>query len=735
MLVELAEPAEKTKIMTMKKIFIAFAVLLGAAQCMAQNQEITLGEWLTGRFYQHSVYGVMSMGNGVNFSTLNRGKIETYSYETGNKVGLLASLPAQTDGYELSADEKEILYYTDEKPIYRRSFYANYYVRNLATDKVTPLYTRPQRMASLSPDGNKVAFIIDNNILIKDLATGKTTNVTTDGETNKIINGVPDWVYEEEFEFNKAYEFSPCGKYLAYIKFDESRVKSYTLQFYQMPGSRYNPEANYPINYEYKYPKVGEDNSIVSVHIYNIETGETTTADLGSDTDIYVPRIQWIANTGTLCICRMNRLQNTLDLLRYNPESKTTVQFFQHKDPKYIEEDVMQNIIFINQGKEFIMMGEQTGYRHLHHYDISGKYLNAITSGEREVLEPYGYCEATKTIYYQGVGQNSTQTAIYAASLNGKKVTKLSTRDGSNDAEFSSNFKYYINYFSSANTPNLVTVNSNTGKEIRTLEDNAELKNTVKLYGEMYRELFAWKNSAGTELNGYLIKPADFDPNKRYPVLVVGYNGPNHCEATDEFCYDWMQLLAQKGYIIACTDTRGTGRKGTEFRKCTYGQLGKLETEDLVDFAKYLGGQQYVDGSRLGIWGWSYGGFMASNAMTRGAGSYKIGIAIAPVENWEYYDNIYTERYMGLPQQNYAGYRDNSPVKYADRLQGKLLLIYGAADDNVHPQNSMVFCEALVQANKDFDLMVYTNRNHSIYGGNTRMHLYSKIIKYVTDNL
>ncbi len=720
----------------LRYIFIAAVIVLGQIEAMAQTgREIMLEDWLYGKFYPRSVYGIKSMSDGIHYTTISRGRVEKFSYETGQMEELVAELPADTDGYDFSSDEKKIIYYTDEKPIYRRSFTANYYVMDIDSGYARPVFPTPQRMASLSPNGDKVAFISENNILLKDLKSGITTNVTTDGEANRIINGVPDWVYEEEFGFNKAYEFSPCGKYLAYIKFDESQVKSYTLQYYSNFSMRYNPEANYPTNYEYKYPKVGEANSEVSVHVYNIETGETMSADLGPDADIYVPSIQWISDTKALCISRMNRLQNKLELLRLDIRDGKTTKFFETSDPKYIEEEVARNIIFINQGKEFVLMGEQTGNRQLHRYDISGKYLNAITQGDREVIEPYGYCEDTKTMYYKGVGDNTTQTAIYSASISGNKSKKLSERNGSNDAQFSSNYKYFINFHSSARVPNIVTVNRSNGKSIRTLEDNASLMGTIKQYGEMYREFFTWKNSRGSELNGYMIKPADFDPHRKYPVLVVGYNGPNSNEVNDEFSYNWHQLLAQKGYIIACTDTRGTGRKGSQFRKCTYGQLGKLETDDLMDFAKYLGRQPYIDGGRLGIWGWSYGGFMASNLMTRGAGSYKVGIAIAPVESWEYYDNIYTERYMGLPGQNTAGYKDNSPIKYADRLEGRLLLIYGAADDNVHPQNSMVFCEALVQANKDFDLMVYTNKNHSIYGGNTRKHLYTKVIKYIIDNL
>lgn len=720
----------------MKKLLAIAAIAAASWPALGQNSKITVEDWLGGRFYQYSVYGIRPMNDGESYTTMRRGVISKTSYQTGDNLGTVAYLPSGTDDYEFSADEKKIIYRTNEEPIYRRSFYADYYIYDIATRHTDTLYSAaPQRMATLSPDCNKAAFILDNNIILKDLATGQLTSVTTDGKFNKIINGVPDWVYEEEFEFNKAYEFSPDGRYIAYIKFNEENVKSYTLQYFSGMTEEYDPEANYPVNYVYKYPKAGESNSIVSVHVYDIMTGKTHQADLGTNTDIYIPRIEWI-NQGDLCICKMNRLQNHLELLKLSSANWQTSKFFEDKDPKYIEEDVMQHIRFINGGREFIIMSEQSGSRQLYHYNIGGQLINKITSDPRhEVLEPIGYSEADKRVYYKAVGEKSTQEAIYSVGINGKKTTKLSLMDGTNDAEFSQGMKYFINFYSSATTPRYITVCDNKGKELRILQDNAQLKTIIQKYGMAQKEFFEFYNSIHDTLNAYIMKPADFDSSKKYPVLVVGYNGPNHCEVNDQFEYNWHQILAQKGYIVACIDTRGTGRKGSNFRKCTYGQLGKLETEDLADFAKWLRKQKYVDPNRLGIWGWSYGGFMVSNLMTRAAGSYNLGIAIAPVENWEYYDNIYTERYMGLPQQNHKGYTDNSPLKYANQLKGKLLLIYGSADDNVHPQNAMVFAEALVQANKEFDMAVYTNKNHGIYGGNTSRHLYNKIIKYIEDNL
>ena len=608
---------------------------------------------------------------------------------------------------------------------------------DLTSKECNPLSTEfeKQQLATFSPDGSKVAFVHENNLYVKTLSDDKIRQITTDGKKNFVLNGLPDWVYEEEFGFNKAFEFSNDGKYLAYIKFDETNVKEYTLQYYSAMTQNYNPEANYPYNYTYKYPKAGEDNSVVSVHVYDFESGETKKADIGSDTDIYVPRIQWMSTKNVLSIARLNRLQNKLNLLAFDVTKNTTTQFFELKDKKYIEEDCMSSITFLKDGNSFVIPTELDGYRNLYHYSTNGTLINKITSGKNEIVKLCGVDPDGKKVYFTGVGSNSTRTSVFVVDINGKNRKKITLREGSNDPEFSANFKYFINFYSNTTTPYYITVNNNKGKEIRVIEDNSDLKKTVETYGGIHKEMFAWKNSSGDSLNAYIIKPYDFDENKKYPVLVIGYNGPNYNMVNDDFDFDWTQVLAQKGYIVACTDTRGTGRKGAAFRKCTYGQLGNLETQDLVSFAKYLGNQKYIDSSRLGIWGWSYGGFMSSSVMTRGAGAYKLGIAVAPVEDWEYYDNIYTERYMGLPQDNAEGYKNNSPLKYADKLQGKFLLIYGSCDDNVHPQNSMAFCEALVQADKEFELMQYTNKNHGMRGGNTSFHLYKKMIKFIEDNL
>ena len=723
----------------MKSLFIIlFAIAANFA--MAQNQQISLKEVLYGKFRPNSVYGIESMKNGLSYTVLENNSVVKYSYETGEKQGVVVDFTSlginRVQSYAFSENEDKILFFTGYEAIYRRSYLAKFYVYDLTSKECKPLSTEfeKQQLATFSPDGSKVAFVHENNLYVKTLSDDKIRQITTDGKKNFVLNGLPDWVYEEEFGFNKAFEFSNDGKYLAYIKFDETNVKEYTLQYYSAMTQNYNPEANYPYNYTYKYPKAGEDNSVVSVHVYDFESGETKKADIGSDTDIYVPRIQWMSTKNVLSIARLNRLQNNLNLLAFDVTKNTTTQFFELKDKKYIEEDCMSSITFLKDGNSFVIPTELDGYRNLYHYSTNGTLINKITSGKNEIVKLCGVDPDGKKVYFTGVGSNSTRTSVFVVDINGKNRKKITLREGSNDPEFSANFKYFINFYSNTTTPYYITVN-NKGKEIRVIEDNSDLKKTVETYGGIHKEMFAWKNSSGDSLNAYIIKPYDFDENKKYPVLVIGYNGPNYNMVNDDFDFDWTQVLAQKGYIVACTDTRGTGRKGAAFRKCTYGQLGNLETQDLVSFAKYLGNQKYIDSSRLGIWGWSYGGFMSSSVMTRGAGAYKLGIAVAPVEDWEYYDNIYTERYMGLPQDNAEGYKNNSPLKYADKLQGKFLLIYGSCDDNVHPQNSMAFCEALVQADKEFELMQYTNKNHGIRGGNTSFHLYKKMIKFIEDNL
>lgn len=725
----------------MKKIILSIVCAFTTFVAAAQEQKMTLYEALY-RFYPNYVYGITPMNNQLSYSVLENNCVVRYSYTTGLAENIIVNFKRNcnaddVNGYQLSQDETKILFYEDYNPIYRHSFSTFYSVYDTVTKTCEKLYDNPQELATFSPDAKSVAFVFDNNIYLKNLETKEIETITSDGIVNQIINGKPDWVYEEEFGFTKAFEFSPDGKKIAYIKFNESQVKEFNLQFYKnIDISEYKPEELYPTLETYKYPKAGEKNSVVSVHIYDIETKQTKTADIGSETDIYIPRICWTQDPQKLCIAKMNRRQNKLELIEYNTKTETSKVFFTQTDKNYIDEDVVKSLTFLPNGKSFIILSESDGYRNIYNYSIDGKLINAVTSGKPEVLEINGFDSETNTVFFTGVGNKEWQSAIYKVELSGKKRTMLSTRQGTNEAQFGKDCKYFINFFSNATTPYIITVNRSTdGQGIRRLQSNFDLKEKTDKYGGVRKEFFTFPTSSGITLNGWIIKPYDFDSTKKYPVLTVGYNGPNYNMVKDEWEFGWHQLLAQKGVLVACCDTRGTGRRGKNFRQCTYGQLGKLETEDLADFAKYLSKQEYVDSTRLGIWGWSYGGFMAANAMMRTPGTFKLGIAVAPVTSWLLYDNIYTERYMNLPQNNYRNYIENSPIYYAENLKGHFLLITGGADDNVHPQNSLLLNEALVQEYKDFEFMQYTNRNHGIYGGTTRLHLYRKMTNFILENL
>jgi len=579
-----------------------------------------------------------------------------------------------------------------------------------------------------------VAFVCDNNIFITELQTGKETQITTDGERNKIINGAPDWVYEEEFEYNQAFAWSPDSKYIGYCKFDESQVPVFNMTKFKGLAPELLQNSLYPENYTYKYPKAGEKNSILTVFTYNIETKNTVKADVGEEIDQYIPRLKWAPN-GKMVVYRMNRLQNKLEFLYVNVETGKSQVFYTEENKRYIDETFFDYLTFIDNGSKFIYLNENDGYAHLYLYNADGTLANQITKGNWDITEYLGYNSAKKTVYYQSAQPTPMQRSIYMVKLNGSGTKKLNKEDGTNDAVFSKGFKYYINYYSNVYTPAKVTLNDAKGKIIRVIEDNRKLKDKLQLSTFSPKEFFKFTTDEGVELNGWIVKPIDFDPNKKYPVLITQYSGPNSQQVLDNFWVGWEQVLASEGYIVACVDPRGTGARGEEFRKCTYLQLGKYETIDQIAGAKYLGSLNYIDSARIGIWGWSYGGFMALNCMTQGADYFKAGIAVAPVTNWRYYDNIYTERFMRTPQENPEGYDENSPINHVSELKGKLLIIHGTADDNVHMQNTLEISEAFVQADKQFELFFYTNRNHSIYGGNTRYHLYTKMVNFVKDNL
>lgn len=717
-----------------------------SANAQQAKKDVSLTEvWKTYSFYPKSVYGLRSMNDGIHYTTLEGGgtKVNKYNYKTGNFIETIVNILKldttkikRTNAYQFSDDETKILFYNHRERIYRRSFTADYYIWDSKTNKLSSLSDKgKQQLATFSADGNKIAFVRKNNIFIKDLIENTETQITFDGKFNFIINGAPDWVYEEEFEFNKAFAWSPDSKKLAFIRFDESKVKIFNMTKFEGSNPDIKENALYPENYAFKYPKAGEDNSIVSVHVYNSDTKKTNTMDIGEEKDQYIPRIKWTQSSENLCIFRLNRLQNKLELLSANPNTGVSKVFYTDENKYYIDEANYDFLTFLKDKKHFVFLNEKDGWNHIYLYDMNGKVVKKLTDGNWDVTDYIGFDENKKIFYFVAAAVSPMQKEVYSVKMNGKKMKKLSTMQGSNSATFSKNYKYYINYFSNTTTPNYVTIHSSNAKLIRVLQDNKGLKEKLKNYKWTKKEFFKFKTSEGVELNGWMIKPYDFDPETKYPVLMTQYSGPNSQEVLDRWDFGYNEVLACKGYIVACVDGRGTGARGEEFRKMTYLQLGKYETIDQIEAAKYLGSLNYIDSNRIGIWGWSYGGFMTCLCLEKGDGIFKAGIAVAPVTNWRYYDNIYTERFMRTPQENPNGYDDNSPLFFADKLKGNLLICHGSADDNVHFQNTLEFSEKLVQADKQFQMQIYNNRNHSIYGGNTRFHLFTRMLNFVTKNL
>lgn len=714
-------------------------VFAGSAFSQKDYKAITVEDlWENWTFWAPSVYGIKSMNDGKHYTTQSRnGDIVKYNYKNGKEVETLFS--GKKHGmdiadYHFNADETKILIETEKEPIYRHSYTAEYFVFDIEKKKLIPLSKNGrQQVASFSPSGDKVAFVRKNNIFIKDLKSGKETQVTDDGEFNKILNGIPDWVYEEEFGFNKAYIWLPDGENLAYIKFDETEVPTYSITMFAGRRPTLAENSLYPSEYKFKYPKAGEANSKVSVHVYNLNSGKSLPVDIGQETDIYIPRIRALKNNKSFAVFRLNRLQNKFDLLTANVKNGNTKLIYSEKNKYYFAREDLDNLSFL-EDDNFVMTSERNGYRHLYLHAKDGKTIQQLTDGKWDVTEYLGYDSRKEEFYYQSAEEGARYRAVYKVDLDGNK-TKLSDRKGHNEVQFSKNFKYYINFFSNNDTPTFVSLHNSKGKEIRVLRDNTALRRRVDSYGGVNREFFEFKTQEDVSLHAYMVKPPDFDKSKKYPVIVYQYSGPNSQEVMDRWEFGWKELLAQQGALVVTVDPRGTGGRGEEFRKITYLQLGKYETIDLIETAKYLQTLDYVDKDRIGIWGWSYGGFMSTLCMTKGADYYTAGIAVAPVTHWKYYDNIYTERFMRTPQENPDGYEENSPINHVEKLEGAYMLVHGTADDNVHWQNSAELSEALVQAGKQFDQFIYTNRDHSIYGGNTRVHLYKMMLDFWKENL
>jgi len=723
--------------MTFSKYFAFFCLLL-TTLITAQNKEITLDNiWNDGTFRTESLDALHSMNSGQEYSVLNFDRangsttIDIYDYKTLEKVKTLvnsSSLEAIkyfTD-YTFSDDESQVLLATNQESIFRRSTLANYFVFNTKTNTLTSISEAKIQEPIFSPDGKKVAYGLNNNLYIKDIASGKTIQFTKDGEKNKIINGITDWVYEEEFAFVRAFEWNADSNKIAFIRFDETEVPEFSMDVYG--------KNLYQTQTVFKYPKAGEANAIVSLHVFDLLGNTTTQVELGPHLD-YIPRIKWTNNANVLSLQTLNRHQNQLDLIFYNSKTNNTSVVLKEIDKAYV--DITDNLTFL-EDNSFIWTSEKDGYNHIYHYGKKGKLINQVTKGNWEVTNYYGFNEKNNTIYYQSLENGSINRDVYSITLDGTNKKRLTKNTGTNDADFSANFTYFINTYSSATQPPLYTLNDAVnGYVFKTIKTNSELTKTVSEY-KMSKKEFSTININGNDLNMWMIKPANFDAKKEYPLFMFQYSGPGSQQVANRWnnANDyWYQMLAQKGYIIACVDGRGTGFKGADFKKVTQKELGKFEVEDQIEAAKLLGKRNYVDASRIGIWGWSYGGFMSSNALFKGSDVFKMAIAVAPVTSWRLYDSIYTERYMTTPQENASGYDDNSPINHVDKLKGDFLLIHGTGDDNVHVQNTMRMVEALVQADKQFEWMIYPDKNHGIYGGNTRKHLYTKMTNFIDRTL
>lgn len=737
----------------MKKISITFflclfTIITGFAQ---GSQTLELKDIVSGKFRPENIYGVIPIpGDGEHYSQMNLDgtQIIKYSFKTGKQVEVLFDTKTarecpfkKFDGYSFSPDGMKLLIATKRTPIYRHSYTAVHYMYSLKRNldgKINNVVEKlsdggPEQAPVFSPDGNMVAFVRDNNIFLVKLLYGNSeSQITEDGKRNAIINGIPDWVYEEEFSFNRALEFSPDSKMLAYIRFDETNVPSYSFPVFAGEQPHISAYEKYPGEYTYKYPKTGEVNSKVSVQTFDIKARVTRKMNLPLDADGYIPRIRFTKDPEKLAIFTLNRHQNRFDLYFANPRSTVCKLILRDESDTYIKEDRFDNIIFYPNNFSFV--SDRSGYNHLYWYTMGGNQIKQVTTGNYEVKAFLGWDEKENSFYYTSNEESPLRQAVYKIDNKGRK-TKLSNQVGVNDAQFSTDMNYFMNRYSNLQTPTVITLNDNKGKVLATLVTNEKLKQILIKYNVPQKEFFTFKTSDGVMLNGWMMKPTNFSESKKYPVLQYQYSGPGSQQVLDSWNISWETYMASRGYIVVCVDGRGTGGRGAAFEKCTYLNLGVQEAKDQVETAKYLGSLSYVDQTRIGIWGWSYGGYMTLMSLSEGTPVFKAGVAVAPVTDWNYYDTIYGERYMRTPQENAEGYKKSSTFTRADQLHGHLLIVHGMADDNVHFQNTAEYAEHLVQLGKQFDMQVYTNRNHSIYGGNTRYHLYTKLTDFFDRNL
>ena len=711
--------------------------LAGGAFAQTGSKPVDLKAIVDGHFRQKTSVGEMrSLPDGEYYTAMTpeRNMIVKYAYRTGEPVDTLFNTKTARectfddfDGYTISSTGHHLIVWRETEAIYRRSRKMVVYDYDVRRNYVKPISDAAgkQMIPTFSPDGRMCAFVRDNNIWIRKFDYDTEVQVTKDGELNKILNGITDWVYEEEFSVTNLMAWSPDSEYLAYVRFDESEVPEYSMQMY---GDGY-----YPSYYKFKYPKAGEKNSKVSLHAYCVQTRDTKTLKVPVDGDSYIPRITFTKNADQLAVMTLNRQQNIFNMYFVNPKSGVSRLILRDENKCYVDSEWLTSIHFLKDG--FTYVSEQDGYAHIYLYSPTGVVQRQVTKGNWDVTRFIGIDEKTKTVYYESAEESPTQRAVYKIDAKGVKV-KLSKSVGTNSASFSADYAYYVNRYSNANTPVRITVNeTKTGKELRVLQDNAALHERLKEYRFAPKEFMTVHTASDYEFNAWMIKPANFDPSKKYPVMMTQYSGPNSQRVLDSYSFGWEYYLASKGIIVVCVDGRGTGARGEAFRKCTYMRMGELESRDQVEAAQALGELPYIDKSRIAIWGWSFGGYNTLMALTVGNGTFKVGIAVAPPTDWRFYDTVYTERFMRTPQENFEGYNATSPLLRAKELKGKLLLIHGTADDNVHFMQSLEYAEALVQAGIQFDMHVYKDRNHGISGGNTSYHLYTKMSNYLFDNL
>ena len=707
-------------------------------QILVAQSKVTLDDiWKNYTLYGKSVPGFNFQNDGKHFTRLEGNKINAYDITTGKLTKSLfegelnkgvKGFDGAISSYNFSSDEKFILIESETEAIYRHSSKAHYFIYDRENQVLDKLYEGNKQMyATVSPDGRRVAFVVDNNMFVKDRTSGEIKQITEDGKYNAIINGATDWVYEEEFSMSRAFEWSPDGQKLAFMRFDERAVPDYTMMNYV--------DGLYPEYTTFKYPKVGENNAVVTVKIYDVKKDKNIKVDLPSG-ELYIPRINWTSSSEQLCITTLNRHQNSLKLILAKAKNGKTKTLLEEKNKYYV--DIHDDLEFLSDGKHFIWTSEKNGFNHTYLYDLKGKEKRDLTPGKFDVTAFYGYDEANGEVYYQAADESPMSRNIYRASLDGKEKEKLNAATGWNNAQFSSTFDYYVSNHSTINSPPEFRVMDRNGKLVRDLELNSALRKKQIDHRVRPVEFFEIETKDNVKLNAYMIKPQSFDKSKKYPVFMYLYGGPNSQQVVDRWGgqnYWWFQMLADEGYIVACVDNRGTGARGEEFRKMTYKKLGHYETIDQIEAARFLGRLDYVDSDRIGIFGWSYGGYMSSLCLLKGNDVFKMAIAVAPVTNWRWYDTIYTERFMRSEKENPDGYRNNSPVYFADRLKGKYLLVHGGADDNVHVQNSMEMSAALIRANKQFDVYFYPNNNHGIHHENARLHLYTKMTHFIHENL